>query len=125
MDIDLGLVGQQLGDAGGVVGQVGHLVIVGVAAERLEQDPEEVGPYVECQKNYAGYQYKDTVGAWFSAAIGKEVFAIRAPLRRRTRLNPKRLIFDRQDDLRKSFCSDAAFHVVNKQSVLDLAERVK
>ena len=54
-----------------------------------------------------------------------EVFAIRAPLRRRTRLNPKRLIFDRQDDLRKSFCSDAAFHVVNKQSVLDLAERVK
>ena len=43
MDVDLGLVGQQLGDAGGVVGQVGHLVIVGVAAERLEQDPEEVG----------------------------------------------------------------------------------
>ena len=43
MDVDLGLVGQQLGDAGGVVGQVGHLVIVGVATERLEQDPEEVG----------------------------------------------------------------------------------
>lgn len=58
-------------------------------------------------------------------AIEKEVFAIRSPLRRRSRLNSKRLIFDRPDDLRKSFCSDAAFHVINKASVELLRKKVQ
>lgn len=51
--------------------------------------------------------------------------AIRSPLQRRTRLNPKRLIFERQDDLRKTFCTDAAFHVINKASVDELTQRTK
>ena len=35
VDVDLGLVGQQLGDAGGVVWQVRHFVVVWVPSERL------------------------------------------------------------------------------------------
>ena len=91
----------------------------------LDDEPEEVGPLVECQKGYAGYQFNEEIAEWFSAAIDKEVFAIRSPLRRRTRLNPKRLIFDRRDDLRKTFCTDAAFHVVNKTSVEEVEKRMK
>jgi len=66
-----------------------------------------------------------SVNAWFSAAIDREVFAIRSPLRRRNRLDPNYLLFDRHDDLRKSFCTDAAFHVVNKSSVELLSKKVK
>jgi len=91
----------------------------------LKENPESVGPYLECQKGYFGYQYEEDVCAWFSAAIDKQVVAIRSPLRRRTRLNPKRLLFDRHDDLRKSFCTDAAFHVINKTSVDVLRQKMK
>ena len=83
----------------------------------LDDDPESTGPYVECQRGYFGYTFNDTVCQWFSVAIDKEVIAIRSPLKRRTRLNPKRLIFDRSDDLRKTFTTDAAFHIINKSSV--------
>ena len=91
----------------------------------LEDEPEKTGEFIECQKGYFGFQFNDTVNAWFSAAIDKEVFAIRSPLKRRTELNPKRLIFNRSDDLRKTFCTDAAFHVVNKTSVEELSRRCK
>ena len=43
VDVDLRLVHEQPGKTVGVVGKVGDLVIVGVASERLEQHPEEVG----------------------------------------------------------------------------------
>jgi len=91
----------------------------------LSDEPEKVGPFVECQRGYFGFQFEDKVGAWFSAAIDREVFAIRSPLRRRTRMNSKRLIYDRHDDLRKSFCTDAAFHVINKASVEEVERRMK
>lgn len=91
----------------------------------LKDDPESVGEFIEVERGYSGYQFNEKVNQWFSAAIDKEVFAIRSPLRRRTRMNPKRLIFDRHDDLRKSFCSDAAFHVINKASVQEVEKRMK
>ena len=91
----------------------------------LEDDPEETGPLVECKKNYTGYQFKEFICEWFSAAIDKEVIAIRSPLRRRNENNPKRIILTRPDDLRKTFCTDAAFHLVNKASVDELRQRVK
>ena len=90
----------------------------------LDDDPEETGPLVECKNDYAGYQFKDSICEWFSAAIDREVIAIRSPLRRRSKLNAKRLLFERPDDLRKTFCTDAAFHVVNKASVDELRQRV-
>ena len=83
----------------------------------LNEDPESIGEFVECKKGYFGHKYPEKVNAWFSAAIEREVFAIRSPLRRRNRMNPKRIIYDRHDDLRKSFCTDAAFHLINKSSV--------
>ena len=90
----------------------------------LEDEPEKTGPFIECQRGYFGFQFNDTVCKWFSAAIDKEVIAIRSPLKRRTRGNPKRLLFDRQDDLRKTFCTDSAFHIINKASVETLRKRM-
>jgi len=40
-------------------------------------------------------------------------------------LNHKRLIFSRSSDLRKTFTSDAALHVINKASVDELERRVR
>ena len=91
----------------------------------LDDEPDQVGPFIECQRDYQGYQFNETIAQWFSAAIDKEVFAIRSQLKRRTRGNPKRLLYDRHDDLRKTFCTDSAFHVVNKASVAELKKRME
>ena len=65
----------------------------------LEMDinPEKdlTGEFIECMKGYAGYKYPEDVCKWFSAAIQKDVIAIRSPMTRKTKLNPKRLIFDK------------------------------
>ena len=41
--LDVGLLRRDLVEAAGVVGQVGHVLVLGIAAERLQQHPEEVG----------------------------------------------------------------------------------
>ena len=90
----------------------------------MDIDPEtELGELVDCQKNYSGYKYPEEICRWFSVAIELEVIAIRSPMVRKSKLNPKRLIFDKNDE-RKTFTSDAAFHIIGKQSIKDLERRV-
>ena len=80
----------------------------------MDIDPEkDLGELVECQKGYSGYKYSEEICIWFSMAIGKDVIAIRSPMIRKSKLNPKRLIFDK-DDHRKTFTTDAAFHIIGK-----------
>ena len=42
---------------------------------------------------------------------------------RKTSNNPKRLIFDKNDQ-KKTFTTDASFHVIGKKSVQDLENRI-
>ena len=84
------------------------------------EDPENFGDknnLIQAKKGYEGYCMQAEICDWFSAAICKEVFVLRAAHDRRVKLNPKRLIFSRKTDLRKTFTSDAALHIINKASV--------
>ena len=49
---------------------------------------------------------------------------LRSAVNRKMANNPKRLIQEKAD-FRSSFCSDAAFHVINAASVVDLDKRVR
>ena len=90
----------------------------------MDINPEnDLGELIECQKGYSGYKYSEEICKWFSAAIGKDVIVIRSPMIRKSKLNPKRLIYEK-NDLRKTFTTDAAFHIIGKKSVKDLERRV-
>ena len=75
-------------------------------------------------EKYEGYQYPDEVNDWFSAAIERKVVVIHTPSERQTKLNTKRTIMGQETDTRKTFCSDAALHIVNRASVDELRKRV-
>lgn len=79
---------------------------------------------VQAAKKYEGYCMSPHICEWFSTAIEREVFALRAAHNRRMRLDKKRLIFSRRTDLRKTFTSDAAFHVISRASVNKLRRKV-
>ena len=83
----------------------------------MDIDPEkDLGEYVELQRGYAGYKYPEEICRWFSIAIQKDVIAVRSSMTRKTNNNPKRLIFDKNDQ-KKTFTTDASFHVIGKRSV--------
>ena len=91
----------------------------------MDIDPEkELGELIECNKGYAGFKYPDDVCKWFSAAIDKDVVVLRSPMTRKTKINPKRLIFDKSD-VHKTFTTDAALHIINKASVEELESKVR
>ena len=88
-------------------------------------DPSKIGPWFEGAK-HAGYRYPDQVNEWFSAAIDKKVVALHATFdnQKWKTLDPKRHIHMHEGDIRKTFTTDASFHMVNKTSVDELRQRV-
>jgi uncharacterized protein YcbX len=74
--------------------------------------------------NHEGYLYPDEINLWFSKAIGRKVLLLHSSGARRMPLNPKRHIHMIEGDVRKTFTTDAALHIVNKASVDDLRQRV-
>lgn len=89
------------------------------------EDPSKIGEWFVGAK-HAGYKYNDKVNDWFSAAIDKKVVAIHATFTQEKwkGLDPKRHIHMREGDIRKTFTTDASFHLVNKKSVDELRQRV-
>lgn len=63
--------------------------------------------------NHEGYPYPDDINEWFSTAIGKKVVLLHSSGTRRMPLNPKRHIHMIEGDVRKTFTTDAALHIVN------------
>lgn len=90
----------------------------------LDVDPTKVGPYYKGAQ-HDGYKYPKAICDWFSTAIDRPVIFLHSPMTRRMDLNPKRHIHKRDGDLRKTYTSDCAFHMVNQSSVVDLRRRVK
>ena len=68
---------------------------------RIDLDsPENFGDkknLIQAKKGYEGYCMQAEICDWFSAAIEKEVFVLRAAHDRRMKLNPKRLIMSRNE----------------------------
>ena len=76
------------------------------------------------EKYYAGNCLSDEICAWFSAAVEKDVFALRARRDRSITLDKNRLITCRDTDKRMNYVFESALHIVNKGSVQDLKSRV-
>lgn len=62
-------------------------------------------------KKHEGYKYPENINEWFSAAIGKQVFAIHTASDRQCNLEPERHLEMVKGDTRKTFTSDAALHI--------------
>ena len=68
--------------------------------------------------------YPSYINEWFSAAIGRKVLLLHSDITRRQGLNPNRHIHMKDGDIRKTFTTDAALHIVNETSVEELRQRV-
>jgi len=66
------------------------------------------------------------VNNWFSVAIDMQVIALHSTFNKDNwkNLDPKRHIHMQQGDLRKTYTTDASFHIINKQSVDLLRQKV-
>lgn len=82
-------------------------------------DPTKVGEFYKGLR-HEGYLYPASVCQWFSVAIGRDLLLLHSSMDRRMSLDPKRHIHMRDGDLRKTFTTDAAFHLVNINSVDEL-----
>lgn len=91
----------------------------------MDINPEKdlTGEYIEVNKGYAGYKYPEDVNKWFATAIDADVVALRSSMKRTVKLKPQDL-FDKKD-VRKTFTSDAAFHIIAQASVEDLGRRIE
>ena len=79
----------------------------------------------ECARNYRGYKCDDSISAWLSDALEREVFMIRAADDRLTALYMgKKILEVLETDRHQSFTTDAALHLVNLASVRDLSQRL-
>lgn len=74
---------------------------------------------------HEGHLYPQSVNDWFSAAIDRKICLVHSSNLRFKSLEPNRHIHSTEGDLRKTFTTDAAFHMVNHNSVEDLKEKVK
>ena len=90
----------------------------------LDAPPEEVGHFISTEhlngtKNLGsvGYVYNDNVNNWFTVALERDVFVIRAPrghnCRARFFKNPRAV----EGDKCKGFASEAPIHIVNENSI--------
>ena len=95
----------------------------------LDAAPEEVGPYIDTEHHHStrnigsvGYVYNDRVNHWFTVALERDVYVIRAPrghrCRARTNKNPLKV----EGDACKGFTSEAPIHIVNENSVRELSK---
>ena len=90
----------------------------------LDAPPEEAGPYINTEHLHAwknigsvGFVYNATVNNWFTVALERDVFVIRAPRghysRARYFKNPRAV----KGDMCKGFASEAPIHIVNENSI--------
>jgi len=90
----------------------------------LNVDPKTIGEYWVGLKGKEGHIYPDKVNKWFSTAIGRDVVLLHSAMDRLLSLLPNRHIHMAQGDVRKTFTTDASFHIVNLSSCKDLQKRV-
>lgn len=90
----------------------------------LDVDPASIGELMKSLKGHEGHKYPDQVNNWFSVAIDRKVCLIHSSNERIKPLDPKRHIHSLEGDMRKTFTTDASFHLVNYDSVQDLQKRV-
>ena len=89
----------------------------------MECDLWKIGDFVRVDKGYEGYKYPDPVSKWFSAALKIKMIILHSDLNRALCLDPKTKMA-LNGDMKKTFCTDSGFHVINKASVDQLRRKV-
>ena len=97
----------------------------------LAADPNTIGPLETFEypsywvHGLHGHKFPEEVNAWFSTAVGIELFAVRAPKENakppRTNVLPR----GREEDRVTGFASEACLHIINETSVDQLRKRVE
>mmetsp|Transcript_28704 Transcript_28704/g.21398 ORF Transcript_28704/g.21398 Transcript_28704/m.21398 type:complete len:115 (+) Transcript_28704:94-438(+) len=83
---------------------------------------EPTGELITNEK-YSGYLEPAYTEEWLTAFVGRPIQLLRSP-NKAVPLNRKLMLHSDPSDLKKSFCSKSALHVVNESSVNSLRKKV-
>lgn len=76
--------------------------------------------YVEAEKGYRGYKEDNEINEWLSEVLQVKCFVLRADKNRLMKVQASHLPSALETDRRQSFITEAAIHLINRQSIAQL-----